>query len=88
MHDKVFSIIVRYFKPQICTPQNTSCMKNHANGTLPTAQKVSKEYMVPVPQKEIVISVFFPGKMKGWFFLRETRSDFYLSLYFKIGADS
>ncbi|GJW69357.1 F-box/kelch-repeat protein SKIP11-like protein [Tanacetum coccineum] len=35
----------RHFKPGICTPQNTSRMKNHSNGTLPMAKKVSKENM-------------------------------------------
>ena len=40
------TLSARHFKHQICIPQNTSGMKNHANVSLPMAQKVSKEYMV------------------------------------------
>nr|GEU93240.1 hypothetical protein [Tanacetum cinerariifolium] len=39
------ALFTGHFKPEICTPQITSRMKNHSNGTLPMAKKVSKENM-------------------------------------------
>ena len=40
------NIIYQAFQAGICTSQSTSWMKNHANGTLLVAQRVSKESMV------------------------------------------